>query len=91
MMAATASAALLLSACGGGQSETAAPPPPEVTVVQAGQGVLQLTDTLPGRVAAFRIAEIRPQVGGIIQRRLFTEGAMVRAGQRLRRRGHGDR
>lgn len=83
MMAATASAALLLSACGGGQSETAAPPPPEVTVVQAGQGVLQLTDTLPGRVAAFRIAEIRPQVGGIIQRRLFTEGAMVRAGQPL--------
>jgi len=38
---------------------------------------------LPGRTAAFRIAEIRPQVGGIIQKRLFTEGGEVKAGQLL--------
>jgi len=38
---------------------------------------------LPGRTAAFRIAEVRPQVGGIIQKRLFTEGGEVKAGQLL--------
>ncbi len=40
-------------------------------------------DELPGRVVAFRTAEIRPQVGGIIQRRLFEQGAAVRTGQIL--------
>lgn len=83
LLAATAAASLVLSGCGGGQPEAAAAPPPEVTVATVGEGSLQLTDTLPGRVAAFRVSEIRPQVGGIIQRRLFTEGAMVRAGQPL--------
>lgn len=82
LLAATASTVLLLSACGG-QPEAAASSESVVTVVKAEEGFLQLTDTLPGRVAAFRVAEIRPQVGGIIQRRLFTEGAMVRAGQPL--------
>ena len=81
--ATAAAAALFLGSCGGGQTDAAAPPPPEVTVATVGQDALQLTDTLPGRVAPVRIAEIRPQVGGIIQRRLFTEGAMVRAGQAL--------
>ncbi|MBP2844729.1 biotin/lipoyl-binding protein [Dickeya oryzae] len=42
-----------------------------------------LTDDLPGRVTAVRTAEIRPQVGGIIQRRLFEQGAEIRAGQPL--------
>jgi membrane fusion protein, multidrug efflux system len=37
----------------------------------------------PGRTAAFRIAEVRPQVGGIVQKRLFTEGSEVKAGQLL--------
>lgn len=44
---------------------------------------LQLSDDLPGRVVAFRSAQIRPQVAGIIQRRFFTEGGEVRAGQPL--------
>ncbi|MEN5231056.1 efflux RND transporter periplasmic adaptor subunit [Brevundimonas naejangsanensis] len=52
-----------------------------MTTVQAGH--VQLSDSLPGRVVAFRTAEIRAQVGGIVQRKLFTEGAVVRAGQPL--------
>ncbi len=42
-----------------------------------------MTTELPGRTAAFRIAEVRPQVDGIIQKRLFTEGSEVKAGQQL--------
>jgi membrane fusion protein (multidrug efflux system) len=42
-----------------------------------------LTTELPGRTAAYLVAEIRPQVNGLIQKRLFTEGADVKAGQEL--------
>src|SRR5690606_1904376 len=42
-----------------------------------------VADELPGRVVAFRVAEIRPQVNGVIQRRLFEQGSEVRAGQAL--------
>ena len=42
-----------------------------------------LTTELPGRTSAYLVAEIRPQVNGIIQKRLFTEGSHVRAGQVL--------
>ena len=49
----------------------------------AGRRPLDLTEDLPGRVAAVRIAEIRPQVSGIVQRRLFEQGTEVRAGQPL--------
>lgn len=42
-----------------------------------------LTSTLPGRTSAFLSAEIRPQISGIVQKRLFTEGALVKAGQAL--------
>lgn len=38
---------------------------------------------MPGRIASFQVAEVRPQVGGILQQRLFTEGADVKAGQAL--------
>jgi membrane fusion protein (multidrug efflux system) len=44
---------------------------------------VQLRDELPGRTAAYAIAEIRPQVSGIVRRRLFNEGATVKAGQPL--------
>jgi membrane fusion protein (multidrug efflux system) len=60
-----------------------APPPPEVAVVEMAPQGLTLTTELPGRVAADRVAEVRPQVNGIIQKRLFTEGADVKAGQIL--------
>jgi membrane fusion protein (multidrug efflux system) len=42
-----------------------------------------LTTELPGRTSAYRVAEVRPQVGGILQQRLFEEGAEVKAGQSL--------
>lgn len=62
-------------------------PPPaavqEVAVLAVNSEPLALSTTLPGRANAHLIAEIRPQVGGIIQKRLFTEGDTVKAGQAL--------
>jgi membrane fusion protein (multidrug efflux system) len=42
-----------------------------------------ITTDLPGRMAAYRVAEVRPQVSGVIVKRLFTEGSEVKAGQQL--------
>jgi membrane fusion protein, multidrug efflux system len=64
---------------GHGEQEAAPPPIPEVAVVTLSTQTVLLTTELPGRTSAFRIAEIRPQVSGIIQKRLFTEGAEVKA------------
>ncbi|WP_085677629.1 MULTISPECIES: efflux RND transporter periplasmic adaptor subunit [unclassified Pseudomonas] len=82
--------ALLLSAgllvIGGcREAETAAAPPPlqEVTVFDVTSTAQALTTTLPGRASAHLMADIRPQVGGIIQQRLFNEGDTVKAGQAL--------
>lgn len=75
-------ALVLLSACGA-KTDEAAPPPTVVAVATVAEGPVQLADSLPGRVVAFRTAEIRAQVGGIVQHKLFTEGAVVRAGQPL--------
>jgi membrane fusion protein (multidrug efflux system) len=77
--------ALLMVACSepqqaGGQ---AAPQAPEVAVVTLSTSSLALTTELPGRTTDFRQAEIRPQVSGILQQRLFTEGQQVEAGQVL--------
>ena len=58
-------------------------PPPEVNVYVAASAPTRLTMDLPGRASAYRIAEVRPQVNGILQKRLFEEGAMVKAGQVL--------
>ena len=44
---------------------------------------IAITDQLPGRTTAFRVAEVRPQVTGIVQKRLFTEGTEVKAGEQL--------
>lgn len=60
-----------------------APPPPHVSVVAIQPQAVKLTTELPGRTSPFRIAEIRPQVNGLILKRQFTEGAEVRAGQVL--------
>ena len=57
--------------------------PPEVGVVAITPQRVPLTTTLAGRVSAFLKSEVRPQVGGIIQARLFQEGAEVKAGQPL--------
>jgi membrane fusion protein (multidrug efflux system) len=58
-------------------------PPPEVLTVTVSPQTVVLTTELPGRTAAFLNAEIRPQVNGLIQKRLFTEGAEVKAGDIL--------
>nr|WP_258879215.1 efflux RND transporter periplasmic adaptor subunit [Paraburkholderia sp. BL6669N2] len=78
---ATLSVALL---AGCGQSEPhGAPAAPEVAATTVTAAALKLTEDLPGRVAAVRVAEIRPQVSGIVQRRLFEQGTEVHVGQPL--------
>jgi membrane fusion protein (multidrug efflux system) len=56
---------------------------PEVAVVTLQAETVVITTELPGRTAAFLVDEIRPQVNGIIQKRLFTEGSEIKAGQEL--------
>lgn len=58
-------------------------PPAEVEVIQVGRSSATLTPELPGRVEAVRSAEVRARVEGIVEKRLFTEGSDVRAGQAL--------
>ncbi|URX61171.1 efflux RND transporter periplasmic adaptor subunit [Luteibacter anthropi] len=71
----------LLVACG--KQEAPAVPPPVVTVTTVAPVVTQVTDDLPGRVVAGRTAEIRAQVSGIVTRRLFEQGSVVKAGEPL--------
>ena len=73
---------LALAACGAGQ-EAGAPPKPAVTVATLQTAPVTITRELPGRTSAWLVAEVRPQVSGIVARRLFTEGALVEAGQPL--------
>jgi len=73
----------LPAGCDRGQESPPPPPVPEVTTVTVQPQRVVLTTELPGRTSAFRIAEIRPQVNGLIQKRLFTEGSDVKAGQVL--------
>lgn len=78
-----AAALLSLAACSKPAPEEGAAPPAAVTVLKLQAAPVVLSDELPGRVAAFRTADIRPQVGGIVLRRQFEQGAEVRAGQKL--------
>lgn len=77
-------AALLLASCAGGEDKSKQKRPvPEVGFVVAEASSVPEAVELAGRIAAFEMSEVRPQVTGLIKRRLFTEGAMVRAGQTL--------
>jgi membrane fusion protein (multidrug efflux system) len=71
----------LLAACG--KDAGGPPPPPEVGVITLAPRAIAITDQLPGRTTAFRVAEVRPQVTGIVQKRLFVEGGEVKAGEQL--------
>jgi membrane fusion protein (multidrug efflux system) len=74
--------AIVLAGC---KSEESAPAPaqPVVGVVRVQPQHYVLKTELPGRTAPYRVAEVRPQVDGIIQRRLFKEGSDVKEGQAL--------
>ena len=74
---------LALSGCGQGSKSNNPPPPPEVAVVELKPQRVVITTELAGRTSANLVAEVRPQVGGIIQKRFFTEGSDVKAGQVL--------
>jgi membrane fusion protein (multidrug efflux system) len=79
-------AALAVAACGeagpgaGGAGQM---PPPQVGVVTVQTSGVTLTAELPGRLESVRTAQIRARVTGVIKRRLFTEGSLVKAGQSL--------
>ncbi len=88
---AAAAAAVLRAGCGGGQEGKpgaggpggAGMPPPEVTVVKVSRSMAELTQDLPGRLEAYRVAQVRARVDGVVEKRLFTEGSNVKAGQTL--------
>jgi membrane fusion protein (multidrug efflux system) len=73
----------LLSGCGKSDDEKRQKPPPKVGFMVAAPSAVPQSATLGGRTVAFETSEVRPQVAGVIQRRLFTEGSYVRAGQPL--------
>ncbi|MCM2264853.1 MAG: efflux RND transporter periplasmic adaptor subunit [Desulfuromonadales bacterium] len=75
--------ALMIAGCNKQDPAPAPAAPPEVGVITIQPQRAVLTTELPGRIAPHLIAEVRPQVGGIIQQRLFTEGGDVKAGQVL--------
>ncbi|ODU10268.1 MAG: efflux transporter periplasmic adaptor subunit [Rubrivivax sp. SCN 71-131] len=93
LLGTAAALALGLAACGNGDGQGAgagAPggpggqmPPPEVAVLAVQPGTVNLSAELPGRLEASRVAQVRAQATGILQKRLFTEGSEVRAGQAL--------
>ncbi|HZX28856.1 MAG TPA: efflux RND transporter periplasmic adaptor subunit [Telluria sp.] len=77
--------AVLLAACGKKDAAQSGnrPPPPEVGVITAHVQSIALQTELPGRVEPVRTAQVRARVNGVVQKRLFTEGSEVRAGQTL--------
>lgn len=78
---------LLLAGCESPSDQAGAagqnPPPPEVGVVELQPRQVALSMELPGRTSAYRIAEVRPQVTGILQERFFKQGAETNAGDVL--------
>ena len=79
-----ASAAVVLAGCGdkaGGQPPQALTP--QVTVQEMEATTVNVVNELPGRTTAYRVAEVRPQVNGIVEKRLFKEGSEVQAGEQL--------
>jgi membrane fusion protein (multidrug efflux system) len=77
-------AACILAGCQASGDKAPGPAgPPEVAVVEMKPERIAITTELPGRTSAYLIAEVRPQVSGIIQQRLFKEGSDVKAGDVL--------
>ncbi|GAB3467116.1 efflux RND transporter periplasmic adaptor subunit [Massilia terrae] len=85
---ATLAALALLSACGkkdaaAGPGAGGHMPPPEVGVITTKSQQVALQTELPARVDAFRVAQVRARVNGVVLKRLFTEGSEVKQGQSL--------
>lgn len=83
-VATAVAATLVLAACG--KPQAAAPgarPAPEVAIVVVEPTQFALTTELAGRTSPYQVAEVRPQVGGILQKRLFREGSDIKAGAAL--------
>ncbi|MBP7052436.1 MAG: efflux RND transporter periplasmic adaptor subunit [Phycisphaerae bacterium] len=84
LSAAVLSGGLLPGGCDRRQQQSSVPPViPEVVAVTVQTQRVVLTTELPGRTSPYLVAEIRPQVSGLVQKRLFTEGSDVQAGQVL--------
>src|SRR5262245_28332038 len=83
--------AALLAACGSGGAQGGSKGgsrggpggPQTVGFVVVQQGSAPIEQELPGRVAAYQVSEVRPQVSGVVLRRLFREGSVVSQGQTL--------
>ena len=84
IIAPIATALFLLSGCDNAQTSAPQQPTPEVGVVTLQSQPVPVVSQLTGRTTASLSAEVRPQVGGIIQKRLFTEGDMVKAAAALK-------
>ena len=79
-----AGAALVFSVTSCDQAaKPSAPPPAEVSVMSVQPRTIDVLATVPGRTAAYRVAEIRPQVSGVLLKRMFEEGTDVAEGQQL--------
>ena len=79
----TVAAAGALAGCGPAQAPAGQRGPAEVGVLTLATRSVGIIDELPGRTVAYRVAEVRPQVSGIVQKRLFAEGGDVKAGEQL--------
>ncbi|WP_098733198.1 efflux RND transporter periplasmic adaptor subunit [Acinetobacter baumannii] len=77
------SVALILQGCGSDETVQTETPTSKVSVLSIQPQSVNFSENLPARVHAFRVAEIRPQVGGIIEKVLFRQGSEVKAGQAL--------
>jgi len=75
--------ASLLAGCSGHGAKDQSKPPAQVGYIVAAQSTVPVAVTLSGRTVAYETSEVRPQVTGVIAKRLFTEGSYVKAGQPL--------
>jgi membrane fusion protein (multidrug efflux system) len=80
---AAAFVAAVLTGCGAGKPPAAAAQPPEVSVLRVRRSNVPITTELPGRTAAYLVAQVRARVDGIVLKREFVEGGEVTAGQTL--------
>ncbi|MEP3142576.1 efflux RND transporter periplasmic adaptor subunit, partial [Qipengyuania citrea] len=76
---------LALAACGGDDQAGGDQPPPEAGFITVEPEPFTINSELPGRTTPHQVAEVRPQVNGIIEERLFEEGQLVEKGEPLYR------